>query len=98
MMLALTLTALLTLAATATGLSLLDSWIRGRGAYDVVRHQRALLDAGFVPQVDASEVRLRGGMQEAAFSRAQTVRSTARQSVAPATRGRERAIPLPDCA
>ena len=98
MMLALTLTALFTLVAVATGLSLLDSWVRGFGAYNEVRHQRALLDAGFVPQVEASEVRLRGGMQEAAFSRIQNARSTARCSVAGATRGRERAIPLPDCA
>ena len=98
MMIAMTLAALITLVAIATGLSLLDSWIRGRSAYGVLRRERDLLKAGFVPQVDASEVRLRGPAPSAVFARAQTSRSTARRSVAGATRGRERAIPLPDCA
>lgn len=59
MIMALALTALFTIAATLTLLSLTDSWIRGRGAWRVLHREKALLEAGFVPQVTASEVRLR---------------------------------------
>lgn len=58
-MTAMLITALIAITAVATGLSLIDSWLRGRGAYRVLRRERALLKAGFVPQVHAHEVRLR---------------------------------------
>ncbi len=58
-MLALTLTCLFAIATIATGLSLLDSWLRGRGAYIMLKRQQALLEAGFTPQLHAREVRLR---------------------------------------
>lgn len=98
MIIALTVAALFTVVAIATMLSLVDSWIRGSSAYGVLRREQTLLEAGFVPQIEASETRMRPTASETAFNRAQTSRSTARRSVAGATRGRERAIPLPDCA
>ena len=58
-MLALILGCLFVLVAIATVLSLADSWLRGLGAYRVLRRERALLKAGFVPQVHAHDVRLR---------------------------------------
>lgn len=97
-MIALTVAALFTIVAIATALSLVDSWIRGRSAYTVLRREEALLKSGFVPQVEPYETRLRHPAKEVAFGRAQTARSTARRSLAGATRGAERAIPLPDCA
>ena len=80
-MIALTLTLLFAIAAIATGLSLIDSWLRGRGLYCVLKREQALLDAGFVPQVSAQEVRLR---------------RPARRTVAAATRPYARRLPLPD--
>ncbi|BDI60768.1 hypothetical protein [Qipengyuania nanhaisediminis] len=59
-MLALTLTCLFAIVAIATGLSLLDSWLRGRSVFARVLREKRLLDQGFVPQVHAHEVRLRG--------------------------------------
>lgn len=80
MMIALLLTSLFAIAAIATGLSLLDSWLRGRGAYRMLKRERALLKAGFVPQVHAHEVRLR---------------PTQRRTLAAATRPYARRLPLP---
>lgn len=59
MMIAMTLTALFTVVAIATGLSLFDSWLRGRADFQALLREKGLLDAGFVPQVEASDVRLR---------------------------------------
>ena len=58
-LIALTLTCLIAITAVATALSLLDSWLRGSNAYTVLKREQALLDAGFMPQVSASEARLR---------------------------------------
>ena len=80
MMIALLLTSLFAIAAIATGLSLLDSWLRGRGAYRLLKRERALLKAGFVPQVHAHEVRLR---------------TPQRRTLAAATRPYARRLPLP---
>lgn len=79
-MLALTLICLFAVAATATGLSLLDSWMRGSSAYRVLKRERALLDAGFVPQVHAHELRLR---------------KPARRTLASVNRAGARRLPLP---
>ncbi len=59
MIIEMTLSALFTIVTVATALSLIDSWIRGRAAYVGLRREKALLDAGFVPQVEPGEVRLR---------------------------------------
>jgi hypothetical protein len=82
--LTLTLTCLFAVAAIATGLSLLDSWLRGSSAYRVLKREQALLDAGFVPQVGAYEVRLR-----------KEARKPARRTLAAATRPNARRLPLP---
>ncbi len=81
MMLALTLTALFAIAAAMTGLSLLDSWLRGKMVYRGLKREKALIDAGFVPQVQAREVRLR--------------RPARRRTLAAATRPYSRRTPLP---
>ncbi len=79
-MLALTLTCLFAIVTIATGLSLIDSWLRGRDAYLVLKREKALLNAGFIPQVHAHEVRLR---------------TPARRTVAAASRPYARRLPLP---
>lgn len=58
-MIAMTLIALFTVVAIATGLSLVDTWLRGSADFKALLRQKKLLDAGFVPQVEASDVRLR---------------------------------------
>jgi len=78
-MIAMLITALIAITAVATALSLIDSWLRGRGAYRVLRREQALLKAGFVPQVHAHEVRLR---------------KPARRTLAAATRPYARRVPL----
>lgn len=79
-MIALIATCLFIVASVATGLSLLDSWLRGKAAYRAVKREQALLRAGFVPQVHAHEVRLR---------------RPARRTLAAATRPYARRLPLP---
>ena len=80
MMTALLLASLFSIVAIATGLSLVDSWLRGRGAYRVLKRERALMKAGFVPQVHAHELRLRAPQ---------------RRTLAAATRPYARRLPLP---
>lgn len=58
-MLATSLTVLISVIAIATALTLLDCWLRARSAYASLKRQRALVKAGFVPQVEARIVRLR---------------------------------------
>ena len=58
-MIAVTLSVLFVVVSVATILSLMDSWIRGRSTFGALRREQALLDAGFVPQVEASDIRLR---------------------------------------
>lgn len=59
MMIATTLAALFTVVAIATVLSLIDSWIRGHAGLRALLREQRLLDAGFVPQVEPSDMRLR---------------------------------------
>ena len=63
-MLALAINLLLALAAVAAVLSLVDSAIKVRRAYAALMHEKALMDAGFVMQVDPREVRLRAGARQ----------------------------------
>lgn len=79
MLIAATLTALISIIAIATGLSLLDSWLRGRADLRSLLREKRLLDAGFVVQVEAKEVRLR---------------APARRTLAAATRPYARRLPL----
>jgi len=58
-MLATAITALALITAIAATLTLLDSWLRARHALATLRRERALLAAGFVPEVDHCEIRLR---------------------------------------
>ena len=80
MILTLTLIALFSIAAVATGLSLLDSWVLGRDTYASLKREQELLEAGFLPQVQSYHVRLR---------------KPARRTVASATRPYARRLPLP---
>lgn len=79
-MVATLITCLFAVAVIATGLSLIDSWLRARGAYAVLKRERALFKAGFLPQVHATEVRLR---------------KPARRTLAAAARPYSRRTPLP---
>lgn len=58
-MIAFTIAAFLIVTAIATGLTLADSWLRARHALAALRRERALLAAGFVPEIDHREMRLR---------------------------------------
>lgn len=58
-MIALAITALVAITALATALTLVDSWLRARHSLKTIRRERALLTAGFVPEVDHHETRLR---------------------------------------
>ena len=58
-MLALTLTSLFVIVTFATLVSLTDSWLRWRYAFETLKRERALANAGFVPMVEAQELRLR---------------------------------------
>lgn len=78
MLITMTISALFTIVAVATVLSLIDSWLRGRSAYAGLRREKALLDAGFVEQVEPRETRLR---------------RPRRQTLAGATRSRARRTP-----
>ncbi|MEL6487982.1 MAG: hypothetical protein AAFQ13_12665 [Pseudomonadota bacterium] len=58
-MLALTISALLVVVALASALALADCWVRGRYVFEGLQHERALLDAGFVPVAQPVEQRVR---------------------------------------
>ena len=90
MMLALALAALFGVTAIATALSLADSWIRGRSALRVLRREQALLAAGFVPQIEPSETRLRQEVRRSRKARDQRPRS-----LVDLRRGSTRRVPLP---
>ena len=86
-MIAVTLSVLFVVVSVATILSLADSWIRGRSAFGVLRREQALLDAGFLPQVEASEIRLRRPSSNAFGSKV-----PARRTLASARRGRRASL------
>ena len=64
-MIALTLATLFAIVTLAAVITLADSWLRGRFAYRTLRRERALVEAGFVPVVEAAEVRLRSNTRYA---------------------------------
>lgn len=82
MMIAATVTCLFVIAGLVSVLSLLDTWVKARDAFWRVFRQRQLLDAGFVPQVEASELRLRARLHNNASHHAPLHR-TARHHPAP---------------
>lgn len=75
-----TLFALVTLA---TGLVLVDCWLRGKHAFLQVTRERALLSSGFVPVVAARKTRLRSTTNRSGFARRLGVRRPNRQRSAP---------------
>ena len=58
-MLALALTLLLTVTGIVAVLTIIDSAIKGRNAYARLQREAALIEAGFVMQVEAQERRVR---------------------------------------
>lgn len=58
-MLALAISALITLVALATAVTLADCWISGKFVFEGLREERALLDAGFVPMQASGDHRVR---------------------------------------
>lgn len=65
-MLAIIIPVALTLAALIAVLSLTDTWMKARAAFWAVFEERELLDAGFVPQVEADELRMRRPLHKTA--------------------------------
>jgi hypothetical protein len=66
MMIAMTIICLFVIAALAAGLTLLDTWLQARSAFWSVYREQQLLEAGFIPQVEASETRLRQPLHRSA--------------------------------
>lgn len=64
-MIALSLATLFAIVAISTAIALTDCWLRGRLAYTRLNRERALADAGFVPMVETSDIRLRGRVRVA---------------------------------
>lgn len=58
-----TLTALFVVVTFATLLSLADLWIRGCVAFATLKRERGLAKAGFLPMVEAEEMRLRSALR-----------------------------------
>ena len=50
---------LLATVGIASGLALLDCWLRGRFVFEGLQEERALLEAGFIPMQEGAEPRLR---------------------------------------
>ena len=67
-MLALTISALLTVVALASALALADCWVRGRYVLESLKRERDLLDAGFVPVAQPVENRVRPAVRFAALA------------------------------
>jgi hypothetical protein len=64
-MLALAINLLFAIAAVAALLTLADTALKARRAYDLLMREKALMDAGFVIQVEPCEVRLRAADRRA---------------------------------
>ena len=79
MMLAISITLALSLAALVAVLSLTDTWMKARAAFWAVFEERELLDAGFVPQIEASELRVRRPLHKTARRAPQPRRQRQRQ-------------------
>ncbi|MEL7189653.1 MAG: hypothetical protein AAGK17_08905 [Pseudomonadota bacterium] len=86
-MIVFTATALLCVIALATGLTLIDNWIRGREAFVQLVQERGAARAGFVPVIEAAELRQR--------SRLPSRHSRRRTGMSPAFTKRARRAPRP---
>ena len=64
-MIAFTLALLFAVVSLASALTLADSLLRARMAMRAIARERSLLDAGFVPVIEATEVRLRSNRRYA---------------------------------
>lgn len=78
-MLAISITVALSLAAFVAVLSLTDTWMKARAAFWAVFEERELLDAGFVPQIEASELRVRRPLHKTARRAPQPSRQSSRR-------------------
>ncbi|UAB76824.1 hypothetical protein INR77_08100 [Erythrobacter sp. SCSIO 43205] len=65
-MLAILITLAIMFAGLVAVLSLTDTWLKARAAFWAVFEERELLDAGFVPQVEAEELRIRRPLHKTA--------------------------------
>ena len=83
-MIATTIAALFSLIAIATALALMDVWLRARSAYASLKRQSALVQAGFVPQVEARVIRLRSGTPRVGGASRPFARRLPRATSAPA--------------
>lgn len=63
-MIFMTVTALLAITSVATAIALADNWVRGRNVFEELVHERALMRAGFVPVVNATELRQRPSLAQ----------------------------------
>ncbi|WP_390585369.1 hypothetical protein [Erythrobacter sp. MTPC3] len=61
-----TLAVLVTVIAIASVLTLIDCVLRAQSAYGSLKRQSALVQAGFVPQVEAQTLRMRPSLQRPA--------------------------------
>ena len=59
MLIAMTVTCLFLTAAIATGLSLIDTWLRAKDSYQSLKREQHALKVGFTRQAEAHEARLR---------------------------------------
>ncbi len=66
MIVAMAITSLFVIAALTAMFSLTDTWMKARAAFWAVFEERELLDASFVPQVEASELRVRRPLHKTA--------------------------------
>jgi len=58
-MIAFALASLFSIAAVIAAITLTDSALRGRNAFAMLQRERSLVKAGFIPQVEARQLRLR---------------------------------------
>ncbi len=52
-----------TLVCVASAIALADCWVRGRYTFEILREERALLEAGFVPMAQPAEQRVRQALR-----------------------------------
>ena len=69
-MLALAINLLFATAALAAALTLIDTALKARRTYDRLLREKALMDAGFMMQIEPREVRLRPAPRREAAMRA----------------------------
>lgn len=60
---------LFALVTIATGLALVDCWLRGKHAFVQIIRERALLNSGFVPMIGTQTIQLRRASKHNGFAR-----------------------------